>query len=202
MKSILALVLFFSISLCATAQEDTEIYLQEAAEYVCSCYEEKIEKGEADNAEMAVGTCMITFLEQDRARAEAAFGAFSYADVPAMTRIGEQLGVKMASICPKSLMELAGEVYGDESPTTKGEITGTLKDVSFSSQVVEVTIQEGSGRPVKLYWLEYFPGSEALLEEESLTDKTITLTYENQDVFSGTAKEYITRRVITGLNVE
>jgi hypothetical protein len=199
MKLILPLLLLFSINLAITAQEEHDAYLTEAAEYVCTCFEEKIETGEVQNMELALGTCMITFLEKDRERAEVAFGPIEYSDVGTMTRVGEKLGVKMATVCPESLIKIAGKESGEDNG---GEISGTLSSLSFNSQIVELTVQEGSGRPVKLYWLSYFSGAELLLEETSIIGKQVTVSYENQDIFSGAAKEYITRRVITELIVE
>jgi hypothetical protein len=171
----------------------------EAAEFVCTCFDGKVEQGEAQNPQMALGTCMITFLEKDRARAEAMLGPISYSDVPGMTRIGEKLGLKMAVVCPESLIKLAGEVSEEN---TGGEIRGTLASVSFSTQIVEVVIKEDNGRLVEFYWLGYFPGAELLLQKINFAGKQMTVTYENQDVFSGMKQEYITRRVITELKME
>lgn len=198
---LLSLFVCLGTSLFAQVKTASPAFLKKAATATCECFDAKLESGQSTNAQMAVGTCMISFINNNREEAEKNFGEIVFTNTNGMTQIGEQVGVEMAGICPESMMLLVEEMGVDElSEEASYEVQGSIKSITFGSPTV-VTIMEESGRPVKCYWMEYFSGSEMLLEE-SAVGKEVNITYENLDLFSGEAREYLTRRVITGLTVK
>lgn len=198
----ISLLLSLGTSLFAQVKTASPAFLKEVASTTCECFELKLKNGQASDAQMAMGMCMISFINNNRAEAEENFGPIEYANVNTMTRIGEQVGVEMAAICPETMMTLVEESGGIEEVMDEStfELAGSIKSIDFGFPTV-VTITEESGRPVKCYWMEYFTGSEVLTEESAI-GKEVKIAYQNQDFFSGDDRDYQTRRVITGLIVK
>lgn len=198
----LALLLTACFTFSANAQTfDKKEFLKEAAEYVCDCFEEK-EGGELA-PDMAVGFCMITYLQDNPVKAKMAFGDYELTDVEAMTRIGEELGVAMAGVCPTILIKLAGEEEAATAAETADEsqMVGKLLSVDFGEKTI-ITLQKENGQVVKFYWLEYFQGADVMAGPNQPKGQNVVISYRSVDIFSGTDKEYYTRRVVTGLKVE
>lgn len=198
--SLLTLTAFCSFTANAQSAEK-KAFLKEAATYVCDCFDESAEKNQEMSAEMAVGFCMITFLQDNPEGAKMAFGDFNLTDEVAMTRIGEELGVAMAAACPTTLMKLAGLEEEVSAPAEESRMSGELVSVDFGELTV-VTIRKESGQTVRFYWLEYFPGADRMTGSDRPTGRTVSVKYRNADIFSGKDKEYATRRVITGIEIE
>jgi hypothetical protein len=194
------LLIVFTLSTTLAAQDKGDAYMSEAAKAVCDCYQAKEDPGNAADRQMLLGTCMIQYIESDRAKAEAALGPIDYNNSAGMTRIGERLGVKMLDHCPNTIMALAGESTGQnstEEADRKATMTATLESLPTTDPAV-LNFKTADGRPVELLWLEFFPGAELL--NTMAVGKQFTIQYETMDIFSGKTGEYVTRRVIKSLS--
>ena len=147
-----------------------------------------------------LGLCMVEFVSADVPRYEQYFGKLNFGDQEALKSLGEQLGMQMASVCPDILMSL---VSGDEAtgqanapaPTNEQVVTGTFVGVGTDG-IPTVNIRQENGRPMKLLWLEYWPGSD---DVAALEGKAVTLAYEFRDLYDAGTGGYVTYKVVTGL---
>lgn len=202
MRFLTFFLLSFFLFTATTVQAQSkkrEAFIEKAATYVCGCFDEKKANDDAMNSEMAIGLCMLNFLNENPAGAKMAFGEYSITNEADMIRIGEELGLRMAGVCPETLLSLVDEedlMAEEQEAASTSTLEGELVGVTFGEQTV-VTLRKSNGQPVKLYWLEYFPGSDMLMDGSKMEGKTLTVTYRNVELFSGADREYYTRKVLT-----
>jgi len=113
-----------------------------------------------------------------------------------MENMGADFGVMMMSVCPETMMALAEGSMGEEEEEQADElstVSGTIVSIS-NDEFTVVTVRENSGRPVKLLWLDYFPGAELLTEADS--GQTLNVSFVTRDIYNGKTAEYVTRRVL------
>ncbi|MEL6140543.1 MAG: hypothetical protein AAFU67_02880 [Bacteroidota bacterium] len=207
MRQSLFPILLFAVVTSLMAQPAAEdAYLDKLAKSTCDCFSEKTASGNVNNLELTLGTCMIQYVEETRTEYESIFGAVNYTDQLAMQQLGERTGVKMLSYCPDLIMKLGMESMEEEAaaksdpPTLRSALTGTLVSVT-GDDILTVTVKESSGRPVKLLWLRYFPGSDKLIDAEQIVGKKLRIEFESIDVYSKQSGDYVTRREIRSLEV-
>lgn len=185
-------------SLVAQTELEKEKLLGEIADATCQCFQEK--KSPELSAEAALGTCMIGYVEERREEYEALFGPLDYNNVEMMTRLGEKIGIKMMNFCPDAMMELGQQKVESIKEETKekhyflsGQITGVTGE-----EVAIISLRQLDGKPVKLHWLEYFPGSE-MLADGKRPPTPVEVEYVNVDLYSPKTGEYMTRRKVVAM---
>lgn len=194
----LTTLLFVVFTLTLTAQDAKEAYLMEGAEATCNCISDE-GRSNLESMEMRLGLCLLEFVNADRDRYESFYGPLDFTDQAALESIGADFGVTMMSVCPETMMTIAeGSMIEEEQPARNiSVIQGKVLSISDDEFTV-VTFREENGRPVKVLWLDYFPGAELLTEADS--DQTLSVSFETRDIYNGKTGDYVTRRVLTGVS--
>lgn len=123
-----------------------------------------------------------------------------FTDQEAMQDIGEKIGAKMAFVCPETIMALAGmtEDMVEEEVTEENTFTGTIDIVKADDGLTLLFLTTPGGMTEPYVWLTSFEGDEALIElKENLKGTSLTVKYEELDIFNGKRGEYVTRKIIT-----
>jgi hypothetical protein len=201
-KFILALFALFITTTSMTAQEEL---LDKLAQSACDCISAKdTDNLSQDEIQMQMGFCIMEAVGKYPEEFSKAYGDLDFTDQAAMTKLGEDIGYKMAFKCPTVLMNMALMETQTTTTTTTTEsqnsISGTLQSIEgddFSLLVVK----DASGRAHKLLWLSYFEGSEALSTNPgNFLGKQVSVDYTTYECYSPKIKDYINCKEITRLS--
>lgn len=196
MKNTLFLISFI-FSLNFIAQTDKE--LDEISDLTCECItKKKIKKNAVDKLELELGLCMMDAVSKAKVD-------LSFTDENAMTKLGEQVGLRMAGSCP-SFMELIGVMMDkdpnfldDEEELTYLNFQGKLSKIN-KDHFTTLELKADNGKKNTFYWFEYFEGANILKDNSSfLMNKKIKLEYKEVEYYFPKYEEYIKIKVITKL---
>lgn len=191
MKQLFFIVTFFS-SFFAAAQEDV---FKTVAKETCECLEKRtLDFTKRKEVEIALGLCMIESAQNNNMDLD-------MADGDAMRKLGEKVGLQMASICPKVFEAFIGDDEETEEATNIS-ISGKIKSIE-EGDFLYVNFKEDSGKEHKLIWLRYFSGSDEFQEDpKKLVGKRGTVTYQNIECYLPKAKIYYNNKEIIDLQLE
>jgi len=189
------------------AQSEKEV--KKASALTCDCIEKKdLKNASAEKIQMELGLCMIesfSVLEID----------ILLTNEKKMEELGGKIGLDMVSNCP-SFVELMGNMMSDDpegmvelmeendqfavkETNEIKSITGKLTEIN-RDQFVSINIENENGKKTVLYWFEYFPGANALAENE--IGKSVNISYEEREYYMPKFDQYITIKVITQISVD
>lgn len=200
-KNFFLLVAIFSFSATTLSAQDL---LDKLAEASCSCISQKSSDNlSSDELQIQMGFCIMEAVGKYPEDFQKQYGNLDFTDQQAMTKLGEDIGMRMAFKCPDVLMKMAAvETETTVTTTTVSNISGTLRAIEgddFSQLVVE----DESGRKHKLLWLGYFNGSEQLIEDQSRAiGRRVNVSYETVECYSPKANDYINCKEIKALSFE
>jgi hypothetical protein len=153
--------------------------------------------------EMELGLLIIPIIEKYSRDIEKEWG-LSRDNEQDYEKISEKIGQEAALGCPKFLEFIKNNLNelsesSDEEETKS--ITGVFQRIEeqlFSS----IVIKTKSGKEEKLWWFQFFEGSEDLSKKPAtLVKKSITVKYIDMEVYDAKLKEYRTVKVIKGLTI-
>ena len=193
------LVIGFLLASGALFAQDTYDYDLLAKE-ACSCTSNKdFTTKSSSELEMILGICIIESLGNHSDD----MPEINLSDQSALYKLGEQVGIKMATHCPEVLMAIAGETtIQEKEPDEMTTISGTIKGFEGADAQFILIEEETTNKREKLLWWRNFDGSVVL---EGLGEKAIgvkvSLTYSLMECWSPKFGEYIIRKEITSLTV-
>ena len=185
------LFIAFTFSFLSVLAQDA---YESVAKETCECIEkEDLSKLSKDQIKAQLGICMIGSPSIQKLNLD-------LSDPEAGRKMGEKVGVKMATICPSVFKYFIGSEDTEEGTTKQTE--GTIKKLT-EGEFNYLTIKETNGREVKLIWLRYFKGSEELIEKMGkLEGKKVKITFEEVECYSPQAKSYLVLKEIRELVFE
>jgi hypothetical protein len=197
-KSLLAFV--FSLFFINANSQDV---LDTVAKEVCSCANEKKEtlKGaDANKLQMELGMCIISSFSNHEKDLTAKYGNVMETD-GAMEKLGRDVGIKMASVCPDVLMSLAETGLDDEEASTAQEFTtleGQVVELK-SEQFLTLVVKDNSGRTHSLLLFNFFEGSNLLTENKLKKNDKVSVDYWEEEFYDAKAKDFRYYKVMQGL---
>lgn len=169
----------------------------------CECMDNlDVENMDSEKFTMQVGLCMIE-------------KAMPYADVikrdydidfkdidgAAGEKLGQLIGIRMATTCPDKLMAFAN-MQAEEPELESMAISGIINDIKTEGFNI-LYVEDDSGRKYSLLWLSYFENSYDLLKrKKELVGKKVSVTYEEQEFFDPRISEYRKYKVIKEFTFE
>jgi hypothetical protein len=121
-------------------------------------------------------------------------------------KLGRLIGMKLASVCPNSLMRMvkkvSPELMDDEDEEIDDELyaEGEIQKVE-EEQFIVISVKEESGKVSKFYWMTFIDSDFDLANDyNSLIGKKAVLTYEEYEFFDPRLKEYRVFNVINALD--
>ncbi|WP_276498462.1 hypothetical protein [Pontibacter litorisediminis] len=198
------LLICFTVALFIVSPKvQGQAYMDAIADETCGCLNEFMSSGETRNVEMRIGACLLKAAGPYEKQLKKDYGIELTNLSSQGEKLGEMLGVKIATRCPDSFMAMmelmekgqeAKEVALEEK-TYEGTVTG-VNDQQF----IVFTIKDASGKASSFYWLSFFTsdlGSGNNYKE--VKGKKVQVGYREEEFFDPRINEYKKFNVITSL---
>lgn len=189
MNRLLLFICAFFMGSTAYTQEMLDTITRET----CECISGKnLANLDADNLNLALGTCMIESLT----RHETAMRDLNINpnDADGMRQFGEKVGLRMVNICPDILLKIAE--LAQPQPATDNELIGTIVRTG-GEEFGFVMVRDEQGREHKLLWLRYFKNSEQLIQNpQQVIGRKVRIHYETIECYAPKERDYFERKEI------
>ncbi len=191
----LSLLLVFPAFAAQSQKKDSTLSQKISAEF---CVEfSKKDFTTYKDSEMEIGMIMLPLIKKYEKEIAKEWG-YSSSNLEDYEKIGEKIGQEAALGCPKFLEfvknNLAEILPGDEIATKSldGEVVA-VEDQVFSCVVVKTK----ANKEEKLWWFNHFDGADAIIKnKDSLLRKSVSVEYNEMEVYDPRLKEYRTIKVI------
>lgn len=184
--------------------------VKKLSDKTCKCMEkEDLDAMSSEDLQMKFGLCMVEHAMEMNTEIKEELGIDLFAGgEDAGRQLGEKVGFELAISCPAfqaQMMKMLGEEEGAAAETTEatavGSATGPIKEFKTDG-FVNVIMEGDGGRQIKFLWLRHFPGSEKLIGNmNQYVGKTVTITFQEIEVFLPKAGDYFKVKEITSLKV-
>lgn len=178
-------ILFAVMSYTAYSQT----YMDKIASQSCECIT-KIERGDDyEQYTREIGVCMILASEPYKKQLKKDHGiSFDHIDRDAQ-RLGTLIGVKMATVCPESVLSLVEQA--DKSPAKVSKhCVGTLTKFENDMFVV-LHVKDQDLKTTKFYWMTFVDSDVELAERyETMVGAPVRITYRMEDMYDPKIKDY------------
>ena len=187
MKTKLLIFLLITVSQACFAQ----VYLDKITEKACTCLKNTSDKDGQEVWQMELGLCIIEAAEPYKKELMKEHKI----DLNKIDTQGEELGrligVRMASACPETLLNIAkkGDLVNEDKTTEKtyeGQVTAV-----DDSKFIEFSVKDETGKINKFYWFTFIEsGVELSSTYKNLVGKSVEITYITQEFFDARIAEY------------
>jgi hypothetical protein len=189
--------------------------IDKMTESACECSAKKdLAQLDPKTMQFELGMCIMGALEL---MPKKEMEKFDIQDKKKMRKLGEDIGVRMAVKCPKTLMAIAmagekGKSNSDASngsstppppppppPANWGKIEGKVKEV-IEAEFVIIVIVDKNQQEQRLLWLTRFSGeSNYIANPQLLKGKDVAVDFYTQDRYVPKIHDYVTFKQITEL---
>lgn len=177
-----------------------ESLIQTIAEESCQCMSKQpLTEMESEKVKFQLGACILQSLSNHRAEIVKYIGNSSIVDV--MTEaFGEEVGLKMAFVCPDMFLYFADQgLYDDFSDYELSVELGKIKSIE-KKQFNLVNLEMADGSLFKFLWLWDFEGSDLLIKN-LYANKRVNIFYSTLELYDPELKKYISYKVIEGIEL-
>lgn len=181
-----------------------QTYMDEIVQQSCECLDKVSDDLTKEQIQMEMGLCMLTAASPHAKKLKKDYGINMDNIVNEGEKLGEIIGLKMAAVCPQSLMKMAA-LASDEEETSEIElsnyISGTVTEVE-TGQFVTLAIKGEEGKTSRFLWLEFVESNVELPSKYTdLKDKTVEVEFIKREFFDPRIGEYKSFNIITSLKV-
>lgn len=206
-KNTFLIISFLLISCISFSQAKKDSILKLMAKDVCDELNKKEMIGKSkEDLQVELGLALMPVFSKYKDQIKEIYG-FEEIDSESGYVIGKDIGMQLAYDCPAFMKifinnsEAVTEIV-DKKKTKDLKLTGILQKIN-NADISYIETKDVNGKIEKLYWLEYFEGSNNLISEPNkFINKKITFTYTEKEVYKSSLKEYSKIKVITGMKTE
>ncbi|MGC4000971.1 MAG: hypothetical protein QM767_27340 [Anaeromyxobacter sp.] len=190
-----ALTFLFVLVAAPAAADD---FLDGVAQRSCACLKALEPQADREQYTAQAGLCMFkSFTAADREAIKEEYGVDLSDPARYGRRAGELVGARMAMFCGDEVLKLAGQVKAPPQ-VVKGVVV-RIEDAGF----VVLTVKDGEGSMVKLYWLKQVISNRDLPNGyRKLEGARVEASFEPTELFDPKIGEYRSYRVLKSLSVE
>ncbi|AXG71465.1 hypothetical protein KORDIASMS9_03722 [Kordia sp. SMS9] len=183
--------------------------LEDVTNDVCACISEKVDEGISQkDIEVQLGLCLINSYGKFKARIDKYMNV-SFDDATSMEKFGQEIGMKMITVCPDTFMSFAKDIIEEEveNYNASDETTPVFTVVSgeavklVNDQFNVLSFKGTNKRMYKFLWLEYFEGQELLSDMKDLKKKQLEISFESIEMYDPKLKDYRTYKVLRKIEV-
>lgn len=198
MRKILLLLLFISFINSKVYSQD---YMDEICKKTCDCIENISDTIERESYEMQMGLCMINAAMPYKKQLKKDH-KINMDDIGnEAEKLGTLIGIRMASICPKSLMKFSENSENNKEDTEQHSVEGLITKIEFDPFIV-FTLKDEKGKSIKYHWLTFIETKIDLQNKyNTLTNKNVKITYTTTDFFDPKIQEYRQFNIIKTLEI-
>lgn len=200
MKKITFTLLLLLVFLNTNAQDVLEVVTKE----VCSCVESKKESLKtlpASQLQTQLGLCMLASYNAHESLVKAKYGDIM-GDEKNMEKFGEDIGVKMITVCPETLMSIAGALgEGSEDSASAAEVKsveGKITEIK-NEQFTTILVKDKNSRMYTFLVLNYFETANLVITNELNKNSSVVIKYSEVELYDNKAKEFRFFKVISGI---
>lgn len=185
--------------LLAVATTNAQDLLDTVAKEVCTCVEGKKDKFQGlspDKVQAQLGLCILASYSAHEKDVKAKYGNVMDSD-KAMEKFGEDIGTKMVTACPETLMEFAG--VGDDDATAEVlSVEGKITEIK-NEQFTTISVKDKNGRIYSFLVLNYFDTASLIVGNELAKNNSVTVKYSEVELYDNKPKEFRFFKVISGI---
>ncbi len=204
MKKILFQLLLLSTCQLVVAQnaaKDSIIHLMSGD--ICEQFKAK---GFADKKitdfETELGLMMMPVFNKYDAELKKINPEFDFSNAKMLGSLSEEVGVKLALECPEFLKFISANpsLLGDNSKnrTEQLSLKGVLEKI-IPGDFTYLLVKNADGKIEKIWWMEYFEGSNNLLSGKIKINKPISVHYVEREIYNARLKDYVKIKVATSV---
>lgn len=209
-KNFIAVIIAIAIANFCVAQ--TKITKDSLVKLMCAdvCVEiEDLAKDnkKIENLEEALGTPMMNVFMKYMKELKEVYG-FEEMNSENGEIVGKDIGECLGQNCPAfakllfSNSEATLEMISDKKTKNDKVITGNFVKLT-TADISYIEVKTKAGKTEKLYWMEFFEGSDKLTKNPSaLLNKKVSVTYIEKEIYKATLKDYVKVKVITGFSIK
>ena len=171
--------------------------MEEIANESCECLSKISDTLQTERFNIEFGLCIIAAAKPYKKQIKKDYDL----DLDKITtegeRLGEIIGVQMATTCPDILMKMVNRVeQGNLTDISENIVTGQVTAIS-DDKFVEFSIRDELGKISKYYWFTFIETDIQLSTDyKSLKDKFVQVHYITQEFFDARIGEYRTFNII------
>ncbi|MBL7868763.1 MAG: hypothetical protein JNM71_12175 [Flavobacterium lindanitolerans] len=199
MKKSLFVFVLSLFCLNAKSQDILDVITKE----VCSCASEKkdmLKDAASEKVQMQLGLCIISSFSSHEKEVTAKYGNVMEAE-GAMEKLGGDVGIKMASVCPDVLMMFA------DMESESGEEIEEIPALTLEGKIIEikpeqfltVIVKDNSGRNHTFLVLTFFEDSNLFIENKLKKNDKVSIQYWEQEFYDAKARDFRYYKVIQGI---
>lgn len=199
MKKLLLLLAVGFASSPAFSQTDTLDLISQVA---CDCVSKKDMSTSSNSLKMSLGLCMMEAVKPYEKYLKREHDL----DLSVMgneegRRMGQLLGVRMATTCPDFFTKLSESGMLDEKASSgSNSVIGKVVKIETAPFVI-FHVKDENGKVWQLLWLDEFEGSSKYLYNfDKLKGETMFITIRTEQFFDARVKEYIPKHIITAMS--
>ena len=196
MKKIISLLIVLFFNVVGYSQDVLNVIAKES----CECLDAKKAKSDnftGDELKTAVGLCIIKSYS-DHISEFKGDEKVKFADTAGMSKLGEDVALKMLEICPNMIIELGKTKDDVEVKEDDAFIVGEVTDVK-SEQFMTLQMKDQNGRNYNLLLLDYFDTASLLTNNEIKKKDKLKVSYSEIELFDTKAKEFRYYKILTKL---
>ncbi|MBU7571455.1 MAG: hypothetical protein KAF41_12535 [Flavobacterium sp.] len=199
MKKSLFVFVLSLFCLNAKSQDILDVITKE----VCSCANEKkdmLKDAASEKVQMQLGLCIISSFSSHEKEVTAKYGNVMEAE-GAMEKLGGDVGIKMASVCPDVLMMFADmeSEFGEETEEIPAlTLEGKIIEIK-PEQFLTVIVKDNSGRNHTFLVLTFFEDSNLFIENKLKKNDKVSVQYWEQEFYDAKARDFRYYKVIQGI---
>ena len=196
MKKIISLLIVLFFNVVGYSQDVLNVIAKES----CECLDAKKAKSDnftGDELKTAVGLCIIKSYS-DHISEFKGDEKVKFADTAGMSKLGEDVALKMLEICPNMIIELGKTKDDVEVKEEDAFIVGEVTDIK-SEQFMTLQMKDQNGRNYNLLLLDYFDTASLLTNNEIKKKDKLKVSYSEIELFDTKAKEFRYYKILTKL---
>ena len=206
-NKILITICFTVITSISFSQITKDSLVKMMAKDVCDELNKTTKDSKVDNLQEKLGMAMLPVFSKYLKEIKQVYNVTEINEASG-EKIGEDIGEKLASDCPifmKLILdnaEATKEIIGLNEKAKGIKLTGTLLRI-VNGDITYFEVKTSSGKIEKIYWLEFFEGSEKLTNSSlSLLNKKITISYVEKEIYKSSLKDYSKIKVAASLTID
>lgn len=195
MKKIIIALLVFVCFQKANSQDLLDILAKE----VCECSKSKQDKlKNPETLQMELGLCIMTSFSNHESQVKEKYGDI-LSEKGDMQKLGEDIGWKMAAVCPDVVMAMASTGFLEEDAEQENSILeGQFIQIKIE-QFTSLLLKDSTGRTHTFLLLNFCEGSNLITENLLKKNDKIAIEYFENEFFDPKAKDFRNYKIIQGL---
>ena len=158
-------------------------------------------KQTTDELKVSLGLALVKVMGQHQAELKSA--GFNTSDSKSVEKLAVDVGMRLVTDCPtffETLTKNPNHIKELALNESSGTISGKLVRI-VGGDFTHLLIEDTKGKVERLWWMEYFSGSNVLLSNpQTQLNRSLKVSYVEREIFNSTLNDYVKVKVITRID--